>query len=86
LFADLTQASIIKILYFVASLGAAWMMLKQLRKDLNGLGKKVRDQRSVDEQRFLASTLMLIVNCEDKQERRWLAERILDANRGSHGS
>jgi len=85
-FADLTQATMYRILELAVLAGMLWVRVGQLRKDLNGLGRKVRDQRAVDEQRFLASSLIVMVNSEDKQDRRWIAERILDSNRGTHGT
>lgn len=82
--ADLTPRELLELLKFAGLLGFGWALLKGLRKDLNGLGRKVRDQHSVDEQRFLASSLILMVNAEDKADRRWIAERILDSNRGTN--
>ena len=84
--ADLTQGTIFRILEVAALAGAGWATVKQLRRDLNGLGRKVRDQRAIDEQRFLASSLIVMVNSDDKADRRWIAERILESNRGTHGT
>jgi hypothetical protein len=59
----------------------AWFLAKQLRKDLNGLGQRVVADRSVDDFRFWTNSVMQIVMTETKEDRKWLAERILEAGR-----
>ena len=84
--AHLTQGTIFRILEVAALAGMGWATVKQIRRDLNGLGRKFRDERTIAEQRFLASSLIVMVNSEEKADRRWIAERILESNRGPHGA
>ena len=86
MFADLTPKDYLDLAKLAALAGGAYVMLKQLRKDVNGLGKKVRDQRSVDEQRFFATALILLVQTDDRLQRWKIAQELLESNRGTNGS
>lgn len=84
----------VEIVFFA---GLGWGVLKGLRKDVNGIGRKVRDQHELDaadrlrqkeleNQRFLAISLILLVSEDDKFQRWKIAEKLLDSNRGGHGA
>lgn len=61
--------------------GGAWFLAKQMRKDLNGLGQRVVADRTVDDFRFWTDSVTQLVMTETKEDRKWLAERILEAGK-----
>ena len=51
---------------------------EKLRTDLNGLGKRVREEHIATEFRALTMALMSLALEEDAQTRRWMVEKIID--------
>jgi hypothetical protein len=66
--------------------GVGWFSLKQVRRDLNGIGRKIRDERKLEEQRWIAAAFVMLIETPDREERWRIATKLLDSNRGSHGS
>ena len=62
---------------FVA--GGGWVRDKQTRKDLNGLGTRVREDRAAEDFRFWTTAVLEIALTKRRKDRKWLAERILEA-------
>lgn len=58
---------------WIFAAGGAWYMLKQLRRDLNGVGAKVNRQES----KFMVFAILLLAGADDK-DRELLADRLLD--------
>jgi uncharacterized OsmC-like protein len=58
--------------------GTLYAVLKRMQKDVNGLGMRVREDRSAQEFRYLTIAVTTLATTKDHEERRWLAERFLD--------
>jgi len=58
--------------------GGAMALLRGVRKDLNGQGKRMRDEHTAAEFRALTVALTTLALEEDIQTRRWLVEKFLD--------
>jgi hypothetical protein len=73
-------ASNVLMLAFAA--GGAWALVKQLRKDLNGLGTKVNRQAAESDRKFQMIAIVALEQVQDSAARSQLATRILDVLRG----
>jgi hypothetical protein len=80
--ADLKPETIYRVLSIVFFAGVAWMMLKYLRKDVNGIGRKVREQKELEDRRFFALAMILMTAVKE-EDRRLFARWLMDANRGN---
>jgi len=58
--------------------GGAMALLRGVRKDLNGQGKRMRDEHTAAEFRALTVAVTTLALEEDRQIRQWLAEKFLD--------
>lgn len=58
--------------------GGLLVVVRALRKDLNGLGKRVREDHTAMEFRALTVALTEIAREKDENTRKWLAEKFLD--------
>lgn len=69
----------------IFSAGVSYGLLKafmgQTRKDLNGLGAKVREQDRSHSDQFFAIAVSLILAAKNDRERRIVANRLLNSNR-----
>ena len=63
------------------AVGSAWFFVKQMRKDLNGLGARVREDRAAEDFRFWTTAILAVALTDRAEDRKWLAERILEAGR-----
>lgn len=82
----MTPAAYIAIAFNVLGLtfagGVAWAMVKQLRKDLNGLGGKVNRQTAECDRKFAAIAIVALEQTQEPAARTQLATRILELLRG----
>jgi hypothetical protein len=65
--------------------GVAWMIVQRIKKDLSGLGNKVRGMQEASEQRYLTIVLITMLEGidESKQEKYCrIASLYLDAAKG----
>lgn len=60
--------------------GGAWFLIRQSRKDLNGIGRKVGQIAVESDHRFTVLAVVLLTMCED-EERDRIADKILSAVR-----
>jgi len=58
--------------------GGAMALLRGVRKDLNGQGKRMRDEHTAAEFRALTVALTTLAMMESKEMRIWLVEKFLD--------
>jgi len=58
--------------------GGAMALLRGVRKDLNGQGKRMRDEHTAAEFRALTVALTTFAMMESKEMRIWLVEKFLD--------
>jgi hypothetical protein len=96
LFADLNPTAVYRILELAFFAGVGWMTLKGLRKDVNGIGKKIRDQKESDDRRFreqkeledrrFFSVSMILMASVKDEDRRLFARWLIDSNRGKDGA
>jgi len=59
--------------------GTLWAIVRGLRKDVNGLGKRARDDHVTMEFRTLTSMMTTLVNTEKRDDRQWLVDKYLNA-------
>lgn len=64
---------------FVA--GGVLAVFRRVVRDLNGLGKRVREDRLVDDNRYLVTVAATLAVTEDAGDRKWLAEKFMEAGR-----
>ena len=65
----------------IFSAGGVYYAFKQSRRDLNGLGRKVRDNEQKTDERYLVTVVAALVICKP-EDRKFLAEKFLEAGRG----
>ena len=82
---DLNPTVVWRILELAFFAGVGWMTLKHLRKDVNGIGRKVRGQKELDDRRFLAVAMILMCSARE-EDRRLFARWLMDSNRGNDGA
>jgi uncharacterized membrane protein len=58
--------------------GGAWMIVKNIRKDVNGLGKAFRDSVKLAEQRHRVVVVALIKSAPDADAKDRAAELLLE--------
>ncbi len=68
----------VALLSFTFGAGGAMALLRGVRKDLNGQGKRMRDEHTAAEFRSLTVALTTLALEEDEQTRKWLCEKFLD--------
>ena len=61
--------------------GGLYYAIRQMRRDLNGLGVKVRAMQQVEDERFLVVVVSLLLLSPEK-DRKFLASKLLEAGRG----
>jgi hypothetical protein len=80
----MTSEIAVKIAIFVLtavfSAGGAWFAVKQMRKDLNGIGGKVGRVQTESDRRFMILSIALLAMCEEKDRER-IADKVLEAIR-----
>ena len=59
--------------------GGAMALLRGVRKDLNGLGKRVREDSVTMEFRTITSMLTTLALMESKEMRIWLVDKYLNS-------
>jgi hypothetical protein len=68
------------VLGLVFQAGVTWAVFTRMRKDLNGMGSKMRGLDERESDRYLAVTIAILIVASDK-DRQFLAGRLLDAGR-----
>lgn len=58
--------------------GGLYVAFKRMQKDLNGLGKGIRADRTAEEFRALTMAMTTLVMTKDKQDRQWLVDKYLN--------
>jgi hypothetical protein len=61
--------------------GGLYFAIKQMRRDLNGLGLKVRSMQHTEDDRYLAVVVSLLLLSPEK-DRQFLAEKLSEAGKG----
>jgi len=93
---DLNPTLLYRALEIAAIAGFAWATLKGLKRDVNGLGKKVRDQhesdersrreqRELEDRRFFAIAMVLMCSVKE-EDRRLFGRWLMQSNRGNDGT
>lgn len=72
-----------KLLEFAFIAGGILSVFRRVVKDLNGLGRRVREDRLVDDVRYFTIACSAIALEKDEANRRWLAERFISASKRS---
>lgn len=67
----------INALMWAFAAGGAWGLLRQIRKDLNGLGAKTNKLEAETNRRFTAIAVLMLAAAGD-QDKELLADRLLD--------
>lgn len=57
--------------------GGLAMLLRVLRKDVDGLGARVRSECDRNAQERFRTALLMVADEDDKEQRMWLVERFL---------
>jgi hypothetical protein len=60
--------------------GGIYFLVRQTRKDVNGLGQKVRELERREDERYLATAVAFLLVAAEK-DRQFLAARFLEAGR-----
>lgn len=67
----------INVLGWAFAAGMGWAFLRQVRKDLNGMGAKTNRLEGETNRRFMALALLMLAAAGD-EEKELLADRLLD--------
>lgn len=67
----------LNVLLWAFAAGGAWAVVKQMRKDLNGLGAKSNRIEQDSNRKFTALAILLMAAAPD-EDRELLADRLLD--------
>jgi hypothetical protein len=62
--------------------GGAWFLVRQMRRDLNGLGAKMNGLGKTVDRKFMAICVVALEQTQDPKVREAIASRILDAMGG----
>lgn len=67
----------INALLWAFAAGGAWFLVRQMRKDVNGLGAKVNRESAETQRKFTAIAILMLATADDR-DKELLADRLLD--------
>lgn len=77
----MNDAILFKFAELLFGAGIVYATFRRVVKDLNGLGRRVREDREDQEHKFLTDAMTKIALEKNLQERKWLVDKYLGSGR-----